>query len=179
MQARPLIFDLQIRVPDVLYEEVVEVDEEVLLPLGTEPDRCTSSVKSVHGHRHSQAAAHASIYYSRRRPTQSMHAKHLCSGERTLCCKLLMVRVVCRRSGQHPKEDEQAYAPGGERRETVTGEMVCMRRKVDLDALRADLQASAFSSRALRPVPLVVVFSGQYSQYQCSQRAMVACGGAP
>jgi hypothetical protein len=26
-------------VPDVLYEEVVEVDEEVLLPLGTEPDR--------------------------------------------------------------------------------------------------------------------------------------------
>ena len=61
MQARPLIFDLQIRVPDVLYEEVVEVDEEVLLPLGTEPDRCTSSVKSVHGHRHSQAAAHASI----------------------------------------------------------------------------------------------------------------------
>jgi N-methylhydantoinase A/oxoprolinase/acetone carboxylase beta subunit len=43
-QARPLIFDLQIRVPDVLYEEVVEVDEEVLLPLGTEPDRCTWDV---------------------------------------------------------------------------------------------------------------------------------------
>lgn len=26
--------------PDVLYEEVVEVDEEVILPLGEEPDRC-------------------------------------------------------------------------------------------------------------------------------------------
>lgn len=25
--------------PDVLYEEVVEVDEEVILPLGAEPDR--------------------------------------------------------------------------------------------------------------------------------------------
>jgi hypothetical protein len=47
LQARPLIFDLQIRVPDVLYEEVVEVDEEVLLPLGTEPDRCTSDAKGT------------------------------------------------------------------------------------------------------------------------------------
>lgn len=27
----------------MLYEEVVEVDEEVILPLGTEPDRCLSS----------------------------------------------------------------------------------------------------------------------------------------
>jgi len=42
-QARPAIFDLKIEVPDVLYEEVVEVDEEVILPLGTEPDRCLSS----------------------------------------------------------------------------------------------------------------------------------------
>ena len=28
-QSRPRIFDLEIRVPDVLYERVVEVDEEV------------------------------------------------------------------------------------------------------------------------------------------------------
>ena len=54
----------------------------------------------------------------------------------------LVVPVVCRRSGQHPKEDEQAYAPEGDRRETVTGEMVCVRRKVNLDTLRADLQAN-------------------------------------
>ena len=39
-QARPRIFDLEIDVPNVLYEEVVEVDEEVILPLGEEPDRC-------------------------------------------------------------------------------------------------------------------------------------------
>jgi hypothetical protein len=39
-QARPRIFDLEIQVPDVLYERVVEVDEEVVLPLGDEPDRC-------------------------------------------------------------------------------------------------------------------------------------------
>lgn len=43
VQARPQIFDLEIDVPDVLYEEVVEVDEEVLLPLGEEPDRCPPS----------------------------------------------------------------------------------------------------------------------------------------
>ena len=39
-QARPRIFDLEIQVPDVLYERVVEVNEEVVLPLGDEPDRC-------------------------------------------------------------------------------------------------------------------------------------------
>ena len=36
-QSRPRIFDLQIQCPDVLYEEVVEVDELVSLPLGPEP----------------------------------------------------------------------------------------------------------------------------------------------
>lgn len=39
-QARPRIFDLEIKVPEVLYECVVEVDEEVVLPLGDVPDRC-------------------------------------------------------------------------------------------------------------------------------------------
>ena len=38
-QARPRIFDLEIEVPGVLYERVVEVDEEVVLPLGYIPDR--------------------------------------------------------------------------------------------------------------------------------------------
>jgi hypothetical protein len=60
--------------------------------------------------------------------------------------------VVCRRSGQHPREDEQAYTPEGERKETVTGEMVCVRRKVDIDALRADLQASTLSVQWWRAV---------------------------
>jgi len=36
-QSRPRIFDLRIQCPDVLYEEVVEVDELVSLPLGPEP----------------------------------------------------------------------------------------------------------------------------------------------
>lgn len=39
-QSRPDIFDLEIRKPDLLYEEVVEVDEEVILPLGKTPSRC-------------------------------------------------------------------------------------------------------------------------------------------
>lgn len=36
MQSRPRIFDLRIECPDVLYEEVVEVDELVSIPLGDE-----------------------------------------------------------------------------------------------------------------------------------------------
>ncbi|KIY95942.1 5-oxoprolinase (ATP-hydrolysing) [Monoraphidium neglectum] len=36
-QSRPDIFDLRIRCPDNLYETVVEVDEEVCLPLTDEP----------------------------------------------------------------------------------------------------------------------------------------------
>ena len=36
-QSRPNIFDLEIRAPEVLYERVVEVDEQVVLPLGDTP----------------------------------------------------------------------------------------------------------------------------------------------
>jgi len=36
-QSRPNIFDLEIKVPGVLYEQVVEVDEQVVLPLGNVP----------------------------------------------------------------------------------------------------------------------------------------------
>lgn len=36
-QSRPAIFDLEIKVPDVLYEAVVECDEQVVLPLGNTP----------------------------------------------------------------------------------------------------------------------------------------------
>eukprot|EP00878_Enallax_costatus_P038299 GHUV01043494.1.p1 GENE.GHUV01043494.1~~GHUV01043494.1.p1 ORF type:complete len:278 (+),score=63.93 GHUV01043494.1:146-979(+) len=36
-QSRPDIFDLKIQTPENLYETVVEVDESVMLPLGTEP----------------------------------------------------------------------------------------------------------------------------------------------
>ena len=37
-QARPDIFDLEIAKPDVLYEMVVECDEQVVIPLGDEPN---------------------------------------------------------------------------------------------------------------------------------------------
>ncbi|KAL3135323.1 hypothetical protein ABBQ32_007517 [Trebouxia sp. C0010 RCD-2024] len=38
-QARPRIFDLEIKLQDVLYETVVEVDEQIVLPLGDEPSK--------------------------------------------------------------------------------------------------------------------------------------------
>lgn len=36
-QSRPNIFDLEIKAPDVLYEAIVEIDEQVVLPLGDAP----------------------------------------------------------------------------------------------------------------------------------------------
>ena len=38
-QARPNIFDLEIRAPDVLHSTVVECDEQVSLPLGDQPSK--------------------------------------------------------------------------------------------------------------------------------------------
>lgn len=38
-QSRPDIFDLEISMPDLLYETVVEVDEDVILPLENGPTR--------------------------------------------------------------------------------------------------------------------------------------------
>ncbi|KAK9917414.1 hypothetical protein WJX75_004082 [Coccomyxa subellipsoidea] len=38
-QSRPAIFDLEIDVPDVLYSQVLEIDEQVVLPLGEVPER--------------------------------------------------------------------------------------------------------------------------------------------
>ena len=43
-QSRPNIFDLEIKMPDNLYEEVVEVDEEVGLPLGIGPPRRSGGI---------------------------------------------------------------------------------------------------------------------------------------
>lgn len=106
-QARPAIFDLRIRVPDVLYEEVVEVDEEVILPLGAEPDR---------------------------------------------------------RSGKHPQEDEKTYAPEGERKESVTGEMVCVRHTVDLNALRKDLKG--IRDKGIESVAVVLKNSYLYPDHE-------------
>ena len=37
VQSRPDIFDLEIKAPDVLYEMVVECEEQVVLPLGDTP----------------------------------------------------------------------------------------------------------------------------------------------
>ncbi|CAL8463366.1 g2900 [Coccomyxa elongata] len=83
-QSRPAIFDLEIRVPDVLYSQVVEVDEQVVLPLGEVPDK---------------------------------------------------------RAGRNPTQDSEQYPPGGPCTTSVTGEVVCIRRRPDLEAVRRDLKA--------------------------------------
>ncbi|KAK9869080.1 hypothetical protein WJX84_006445 [Apatococcus fuscideae] len=45
-QSRPEIFDLEIRVPDLLYDQVVEVDEQVILPLGDDPKEKRNGLKA-------------------------------------------------------------------------------------------------------------------------------------
>lgn len=42
-QSRPFIFDLEIQIPDELYESVVEIDEQVILPLDPEPGKRSGS----------------------------------------------------------------------------------------------------------------------------------------
>ena len=47
------------------------------------------------------------------------------------------------RAGRHPVEDAQAYPLAGRVVEGVTGERVCVRRELDLGAVRDSLQARA------------------------------------
>jgi len=46
-QSRPDIFDLAIQMPDLLYETVVEVDEEVILPLDGVPSRYVRKLSEI------------------------------------------------------------------------------------------------------------------------------------
>ncbi|KAK9799317.1 hypothetical protein WJX73_000073 [Symbiochloris irregularis] len=66
-QSRPHIFDLEISLPDVLYEEVLELDEQVIIPLGSEPNRRNgkhppsngkSNKKGENNHSHEQGTLH-------------------------------------------------------------------------------------------------------------------------
>lgn len=47
-QARPNIFDLEIRAPDVLHSMVVECDEQVILPLGDQPSKRAGEYPGKH-----------------------------------------------------------------------------------------------------------------------------------
>ena len=47
------------------------------------------------------------------------------------------------RAGRRPREDAEAHALGGRVVEGVTGEMVCVRRELDVGAVRETLQACA------------------------------------
>ncbi|CAG9462621.1 unnamed protein product [Pedinophyceae sp. YPF-701] len=106
-QARPRIFDLEIATPDLLYEEVVEVDEEVIIPLGAEP-----------------------------------------SG----------------RAGRDPVADQAHYTPEGTQVEGVTGETVCVRRPIDLAAVRAQLEE--VRSRGIDSLAVVFKHSALYPEHE-------------
>ncbi|KAG2488023.1 hypothetical protein HYH03_013330 [Edaphochlamys debaryana] len=82
-QSRPNIFDLEIRTPDKLYEQVVEVDEQVVLPLTDAPSQ---------------------------------------------------------RNGAQAAHNSSRFPPSGFLEAAVTGEVVEVRRRLDPEGLRRDLQ---------------------------------------
>ena len=51
-QSRPNIFDLEMKAPDVLYDAVVECDEQVVLPLGDTPSTRSGSDPVADAQRH-------------------------------------------------------------------------------------------------------------------------------
>ena len=53
------------------------------------------------------------------------------------------------RAGRHPADDAAAYPMAGRVVEGVTGERVCVRRELDLAAVRDSLQARARSAAPL------------------------------
>ena len=65
----------------------------------------------------------------------SLHAEPALGTEQPEC------RLVGRRNGKDPAKDSKANPMDGRRVTTVTGEVVCVRRAPDLDALRKELQA--------------------------------------
>ena len=60
------------------------------------------------------------------------------------------------RAGRHPAQDSQAYPLAGRVVEGVTGEPVCVRRELDLGAVRDSLQARI---HAAAPLPRLLCLS--------------------
>lgn len=50
-QSRPFIFDLEIQIPDVLYEKVLEINEQVISPYYSSSSTCKQRLLKILGHK--------------------------------------------------------------------------------------------------------------------------------
>lgn len=129
-QSRPRIFDLEIWTPDLLYETVVEVDEEVrtvvLLEAGSSDARLNNgpAVQVV----------------------------------------IPLGDAPGQRAGRSPKSDQEAFPPGGPVVPGTTGELVCVRRAPDLDALRRQL--APLLEAGIRSIAVVLKHSAVYPRHE-------------
>jgi hypothetical protein len=151
-QSRPDIFDLRITSPDALYEAVVEVDEAVMLPLGSEPSPRNGPTPQLN--------ARWAEGIGRQRIVDMLPTAVLASAlalSTCLCClalsTCLCAHMACYISTKMLVDLRVRYvAPAaaaaavgsiacpGKRVVGTTGEEVCVRREPDLQRLRRDLQ---------------------------------------
>ncbi|PSC69547.1 5-oxoprolinase isoform B [Micractinium conductrix] len=107
-QSRPNIFDLEIKCPDVLYEEVVECDEEVVLPLGDAPSTRAGPDPVGDSQRHplvgERAAAVTGEAVVVRRPPDMAGLRH--ELQRVLDAGIVSVAVVLKHAAIFPRHEQ-------------------------------------------------------------------------
>ena len=162
----------------MLYERVVEVDEDVVLPLGDEPDRCQTTSACVCEYQRPGGIVRTSDLLATA-PSCAVYRvapatlQPLCSWVPATGYALDQV-VFTRRNGKDPAKDSEANPMEGRRLTTVTGEVVCIRRAPDLDALRTELRVR-LASVSLAPSLLSCCYG--CALYHCEHEHELAdCG---
>ncbi|GAB4819425.1 hypothetical protein N2152v2_006471 [Parachlorella kessleri] len=108
-QSRPNIFDLEIRTPEVLYETVVEVNEQVVLPLGEEPSTRAGRDPKGDGQRYGLEGETAvgvtgEAVVVRRAPDLAAARKDL---EAVLAAGITSIAVVLKHAAIYPEHEKR------------------------------------------------------------------------
>ncbi|EFN55823.1 hypothetical protein CHLNCDRAFT_145342 [Chlorella variabilis] len=108
-QSRPDIFDLEIKAPDVLYEMVVECEEQVVLPLGDTPGTRAGRDPVGDSQRHPQHGTTATAVTGeavciRRAPNLQALRREL---QRVLDAGIVSVAVVLKHAAIFPQHEQQ------------------------------------------------------------------------
>ncbi|GIL76007.1 hypothetical protein Vretifemale_5749 [Volvox reticuliferus] len=111
-QSRPNIFDLEIRTPEKLYEDVVEVDEQVVLPLGDSPGQRNGAQAARNSTRYPpvgqlEAAVTGEVVEVRRR----LDTEKLRAGLKAVLSKgIRSLAVVLKHAAIYPAHEQQVGA---------------------------------------------------------------------
>ena len=144
-QSRPFIFDLEIRVPAVLYEQAIEVDEQVATLLSNVLN--AASLLMI--------ICRPCCWHLDKWSFDSSGAFILSvGGEGGLQVILPLGDVADKRSGQDPQQDKKSHPPLGKLIKSVTGETVEVRKAPDLAAVRSDLKVNTAPRQGPYPARL-------------------------